>query len=389
MNYTAFLIRRQRLEKGWSQQGLCEGICAVSYLSKIEQGKAEPSGEIVRLLFERLGISWHDEAESRGSELMGDAFEYLLSGENRLLADLLKSPEWEKLRHSPWLLDCQLLEHCLSQEQLPLDPALEVCMNQQQLALQRRLQGHWEEALRLWPTGWMYLEAGENSYWQGNNAQAIELLQMANDLASQEGRPRIMLDARSFIGNCYCTLHDFFSMERHYKAARRLAIALNEPDFVSSIEYNAASNYFQLGQYEKALAYFESLKDPQPMALHKLALCYEKLGRTKEALAALDRAFAANEQKEALPQNLLFKMCELIRLRLEDPAYLDSEQYGKALTECFTLCRENLPMSFCVFHLPWMLEWYEHHRQYKQAYALLMDFPEYHKSSGFNRDESF
>ena len=33
------LIRRARLEKNWSQEGLCHGLCAVSYLSKIEQGK--------------------------------------------------------------------------------------------------------------------------------------------------------------------------------------------------------------------------------------------------------------------------------------------------------------------------------------------------------------
>ena len=40
MNYAGFLIRQKRLEKGWSQEGLCRGVCAVSYLSKIEQGKA-------------------------------------------------------------------------------------------------------------------------------------------------------------------------------------------------------------------------------------------------------------------------------------------------------------------------------------------------------------
>ncbi|MBQ6580357.1 MAG: helix-turn-helix transcriptional regulator, partial [Oscillospiraceae bacterium] len=55
MSYTGFLIRKLRLEKNWSQEGLCKGICAVSYLSKIEQGKAEASEEILKALFERLG----------------------------------------------------------------------------------------------------------------------------------------------------------------------------------------------------------------------------------------------------------------------------------------------------------------------------------------------
>ena len=43
MDYCGFVIRRERLARGWSQQGLCKGICAVSYLSKIEQGQAAPS----------------------------------------------------------------------------------------------------------------------------------------------------------------------------------------------------------------------------------------------------------------------------------------------------------------------------------------------------------
>ncbi|MBE6892987.1 MAG: helix-turn-helix transcriptional regulator, partial [Ruminococcaceae bacterium] len=58
MNYPGFLIKRERLLKNWSQEGLCKGICAVSYLSKIEQGKAEASEEIISALFERLGIDW-------------------------------------------------------------------------------------------------------------------------------------------------------------------------------------------------------------------------------------------------------------------------------------------------------------------------------------------
>lgn len=50
-----YLIRRERLRRDWSQEGLCRGICAASYLSKIEQGKTRPSEEIVKALFARLG----------------------------------------------------------------------------------------------------------------------------------------------------------------------------------------------------------------------------------------------------------------------------------------------------------------------------------------------
>ena len=35
------LIRQARLQRDWSQEGLCRGICAPSYLSKIEQRSEE------------------------------------------------------------------------------------------------------------------------------------------------------------------------------------------------------------------------------------------------------------------------------------------------------------------------------------------------------------
>ena len=45
------LIRQARLGRDWGQAGLCRGICAPSYLSKIEQGKAAPSPEVMELCF--------------------------------------------------------------------------------------------------------------------------------------------------------------------------------------------------------------------------------------------------------------------------------------------------------------------------------------------------
>ena len=57
------LIRQARLRLNWSQEGLCRGICAPSYLSKIEQGKAEPTPEVTELLLRRLGLVWIPEPE--------------------------------------------------------------------------------------------------------------------------------------------------------------------------------------------------------------------------------------------------------------------------------------------------------------------------------------
>ncbi len=47
--FPGLYIRQERLKRNWSQEGLCKGVCSVSYLSRLERGEAEASAEIVRL----------------------------------------------------------------------------------------------------------------------------------------------------------------------------------------------------------------------------------------------------------------------------------------------------------------------------------------------------
>ena len=79
-------------------------------------------------------------------------------------------------------------------------------------------------------------------------------------------------------------------------------------------------------------------------------------------------------------------MCRTVYLRLTTPQYLDSEEYGQCLNRTFSLCRMYAPVGYCLFHMPWMLEWYAHCRQYKQVAALLMEFPDFCKNKPLSRE---
>ncbi|KIL46765.1 helix-turn-helix domain-containing protein [Jeotgalibacillus soli] len=50
-------IRFMRKKKHLTQEQVCEGICSVTYLSKIETGKVIPNPEIIDHLYERLGVT--------------------------------------------------------------------------------------------------------------------------------------------------------------------------------------------------------------------------------------------------------------------------------------------------------------------------------------------
>lgn len=336
-------LRQQRLKRGWSQEGLCRGICAASYLSKIEQGRVQAAPELLELLFRRLELPWYGES----------------------------LPELERLVERRYAL---LLDAVDRQNPSDIPAALEPYLDRRQLALLRIVQNRDMEAVRLLPEAYCYLMAGIAGYEQGNDyVGAMALLQQGYDLAARDGRVRLMLECRMFMGSLCCNQLDLGGMETHYQVAERMARAMGREDDLRSMAYNRAASQVECGRYQEAYGYFAALEHPRVMELHKLAVCCEGLGRTREALDALDRARTA--PGEYPPRPLCMLLCDVVEMRLRNPDYLRDQAYGQALLAAFDRCRRELPIGYAAFHLPRVLEWLTAGRQYKQAYELLRDFP--------------
>lgn len=373
--FAGAVIRRERLRRDWSQEGLCRGICTVSYLSKIEQGKAEGSPDVIRLLLERLEVPWYEDQETMevGEKWVERCYEAVLSCDPEDPGDL--APEFDaqapRLSSSPYGLDVAVLRGFVYPEQPMEDTGLEEYLDRRQLALWRVQQERYQEALDLYPCAYTWLRAGIDHYARGDSyTAAVECLSQAYQRASEQGYVRLMLLAKMYMGNCYCGQFQVEQMEEQYRVAQRLIQALGDESTLRVMKYNQASGYLGCGQYQKAYAYFSTVDQPTGMELQKLALCCEKLGLIGEALEALDRADRINWNMELGRQ-----MCHLIRYRLEHPDYLHHPEYGTQLLQVFQDCQTQLPISFAAFHLPWVLEWYTTNRQYRSAYELLRDFP--------------
>ncbi len=56
------LIYYYRRQKGWSQATLCQDICSVTHLSKIENGSKEVHPELIKNLCAKLDISIEQES---------------------------------------------------------------------------------------------------------------------------------------------------------------------------------------------------------------------------------------------------------------------------------------------------------------------------------------
>lgn len=80
-------LRQERLKRGWSQEGLCRGICAASYLSKIEQGRVQAAPELLALLMKRLDLPWYGENLPELEGLVERRYAQLLDGEQESFQD--------------------------------------------------------------------------------------------------------------------------------------------------------------------------------------------------------------------------------------------------------------------------------------------------------------
>lgn len=378
---TGFIIRRERMRRDWSQDGLCRGICAASYLSKIEQGRVTASEDILRLLYERLELPWYggESAMSGLSERLDELYELAYSGEFKALNAAVTALREEKpeLLLSPAAADISVLSEIAAWRggtDAGVDAGMEQYLSPRGLALLRLMQDRDAEAAAICPSALCSYWAGVAQYESGRSyTAAVENLQRAYSLAAGEGRARLMMLSRAYIGNCYCNQLDVENMEAHYTVAERLATALHDAGMLASIRYNRAATALETGDYESAYRYFSALEEPTAMALHKLAICCEKLGRRDEAFSALNRAAAVEDTH--MPAGLAEEMLSLVRRRLENPDYLRDADYGAALLDCFERCRRELPIGYAGFHLPWLLEWYTANRQYKLAYELMNEFP--------------
>ena len=359
------LIRQARLRRDWSQDGLCLGICTPSYLSKIEQGKAEPSPEVTELLLRRLGLVWIPEPED-----LKPCWNALLSGSPGffLCYEQLVLPQQERLACSPLAADILLLA---AFTQIPCSPC-------RRNGSRFSPPGSWLCSVLCRgggtrPHGWNRCRCcprstGKPSTQRGEYTTAIEVLRDAYRSAADAGYPHMMLSCRILIGNCYSDLGRMEEMMTHFSVAEHLAEALGDTDSLASLRYNTAATQLQLGQPEKALSYFSSLPHPSFLDLHKLAICHEQLGHREQALAAVQQAGLwppARQSGRCWRWYAIGWACGLpSRQRLR-----------RAAAGLLPAAAGDIPMGFTRFHLQWVLAWYKANRQYRQACRLLEEFP--------------
>ena len=369
--FAGALIRMLRLDRNWSQETLCQGICAVSYLSKIEQGRVVPNDHILADLLLKLDIRWQTDIrlQTEAAKICEETYEAVFSVDRRSVSrcgEILKS-RWDELAMGPNYLDFLILRAFCNWDPSLIPHQMEPLFDACQRSLLHILHREPVKALQQYPCALTSLVAGAQAYTDGNYTLALENLQLAYDMACQKGYAYLMMYCQLFIANCYSDLRNLESMRDHNRIAERLARALGDRENELVIGYNIASTQIECGDYDAGYRFFSVLEKKSVLDLHKLAICCEKLGRIQEALDALNIAEVSAEGTES-------QMCNLVRYRLEHPNYLHDEAYGKLLMDTFNTLRRERSAGYARFHLPWVEEWCTSNRQYRLAFEILRDF---------------
>ncbi len=380
------LLRKQRLEKNWSQEGLCKGICAVSYLSKIEQGQVQPGKEITDALLCRLGLTvWTEDAFCQQAEQELDKmYEKIFCN-----ADLEARKDDTQPYFTPWIEQhkTQMLESPYLLDMLILQ-GVQNCYYNRDTSNLEEYRNHFTdrqrvlyllcrdrevEALEYQPCGLTYFTAGAKRTLQGNYPAAISLLEKGFSHGAQECNPIIMAKCKAFLGNCHSELKQWEQMEKSYQDALRLFRVLNYPskeEYCDSILYNMGATWLQRGEPKKGLELLSQCTDKDSAHCHKMAVAYELLGNAEQALEWVEKGYGCIDRQEPLNKLRL----ELVEYRLKHPDFLDQADYAQKLKNCIQTLREQAPVGWLKFELPWYLSYLEHSRQYKQLAEVLQEF---------------
>lgn len=397
--YTGYLIRRERLARNLSQEGLARGICAVSYLSKIEQGLVEPGQEIIDRLFAALQIDFVRDPElEKEAERQLAAFFFLDEADEPCPEQhVFFEKHGERLAHSEFALSYSVYQMCNEADQNDKDavkarfdklkPFLH-CMpprvRQQALfCLGRKTEDAreaasiFEEAARISPNCEILSAQAGCMSSLGEYGKSRELSERALSLAFEQGNVVVMVRCCLRLGTDACNRYEMDLAKRYFQRGIALTRG-HRMDIKKYVDYNLGSTYLELGRDEEALFYLkqaeeDSWNDQHNLLLHqKLSILYSRLGETEKAReqAALARSFLGKaERLNAAGKCLYATMIRFAEL-LSDQEAMDINEYERVVRTLYEETMNTFGHGFMQFYGRYLVELLRQQRKYKEALQI-------------------
>ena len=348
MDLRGFLIRCHRLQRNYSQEGLCHGICAVSYLSKLEQGKVQAADEIYQALFHRLGIAFQEQPEwltvwKEKLQELAAAWFYEEQSEAFELEE-----QMERLLNSPLCVDALLIKALYEKEQAETT-----------LASASVFLPYMQDDQRF-----LYHFLCARQAFQAKEAHALSEILAQLQEAQKYGGWSILYQEKGYV---YARMGDYSQALHHHLKAYDLACEEGFLQMQAHVWYNIGSTYQQWGEDQKALplllkAY--QILDDTFLCCHKLALLYERLDQKKEGLRYVQEM---ERQLDSHENDGRREIVQFVKYRYGTA--VDAKVYIDCL---YKLCDSSLYFhGFRQFHLSYLITALKKSRRYKEVMQLM------------------
>lgn len=395
--YTGYLIRRERLQRNLSQEGLSKGICAVSYLSKIEQGLVEPGQEIIDRLFAALDIDFirDPELEAEAARQL-DRFFFLTEAD--LPCEEQKAffaEHGERLARSEFALYAQVFR-LISTARIdsweetrallagiePFMPWLSVRVRQWVLIVKAEYQDNHEEewavlgeAEQLGAYSVVTYKRAVCACQQGRYGLSMELADRAYQQAAYEGNVMTMAWSCFLMGTCACNRYDMEQAKRYYD--RVMALTRGSTLKMSNyIRYNLGSSYLEMGDEARAFEILRDIGDEKEDMLHnvllhqKLAILNLRSGKREEGLDHIQKA-KAFFAKSAWPRmerraQLIESMIRFAELMMDEET-MRSPEFEEVTRTLYDESEGQFGFGFKHFYGRYLVQLYKRQRRYKDA----------------------
>ncbi|WP_323611952.1 helix-turn-helix transcriptional regulator [Erysipelothrix enhydrae] len=390
------LLRNDRLNQNMSQQALCEGICSISYLSKIESNTVTPSEEILYLLFDCLGINLVQDQSK--IEMFTNGYNSFwndyLAYTTPLISKELKSLATLCLYSNETINAHLLLYYSTNDDQYlnrlkDFEPMFSVDQRlAYTLAFSETLTSENKIHYLLQTTGIdkygiIHQELGITYYITGLYYSAIETLSQAYKFFSKQGNVKGMYLSSFTMGSSYANLtytspDQLEMMEFYYNRGLKLNRYLEEPNASSSINYNLGATYLLIGDYTKAQLHltraYENVQTEGTQFQELNTLILQKLCLLNILQNQRDLAHNHFSKLDEPTDRLSKNVYDLLEFMLERPGYIHEKEYEDILILCKDTANLQAHHGYVLMYVKFLIQYYKANRLYKKALNLTSEY---------------
>ncbi len=382
-SFLGMLIRNERLKRGLELKDVADGICAPSYLCKIELGQAKASAPLLADILARLHLHYEmDETFLREMTLVIDRvyegifYNYNLTQEQKVLTEnaarLLASP----LRLSYEITKAYLNDHPVeNQANLANLANLVPYMDDREHALYLLTSLDYEGGRASLAQAKKADDLLQNSFsllaymsacLQNNRYEEIKSIGDSCIVRSlQEGNLHSLIQTNMLLGTGYASEGHISVAITYYERASHLIRGSLFPHLEQTINYNLGATYLEIGDIDKAATLLR--KVPRTYGFY----LYHKLAWLALAKAAPnDFLHELSEMKKTVDGD---RARELIYQATAIQLHAGFESDPRSLAVVENLIRglaELKHNGYLQFHRALITRVFVAHRKYKQAYEF-------------------